>query len=532
MNRKSLVLPALAGVVASMLVACESGSSQGSGVGDTITVGTTDSFASTEQTPSPFDPAAAYDIGSWNILRNTFQSLLRLPRSGTEPVTEAANRCSFTDQANEQYRCTLRSGLKFSNGNDLTVEDVKFSIERSLKISYENGPKSLLNNIDRVETSASEVVFHLKKPDATFPYKLATPAAAIVDQESYPKDDLIGDFRIVGSGPYLLESFDAADGRAVFTRNANYDGGLEINNSKIVMRFFENPEDMEQALQDGAVDVMTRTITPEQVERLQANTEDSVNLVETPGQGIRYLVFTTDTPPVENRAVRQAVAQVVDRQALVRDVYGRTTEPLYSIVPTGLPGHRNSFFNLYGDPDVQAAGTTLRDAGIETPVELTFTYTTDHYGAVTADEFKELQQQLNGSGLFEVTLEGVPWDEFRPAASEGKYTVYGMGWFPDYPDPDNFIAPFFGPDNILNTPYRNPEIQDEVIPDTRRTAQRSATLESFVRAQELVARDVPLIPLWQGKQFVAAREDITGTEWVLNSSSVLQLWELGRGRND
>ena len=50
--------------------------------------------------------------------------------------------------------------------------------------------------------------------------------------------------------------------------------------------------------------------------------------------------------------------------------------------------------------------------------------------------------------------------------------------------------------------------------------------------QDIVADDVPVLPLWQGKQYVAARDDITGVEWALNSSSTLQLWELGRGVSD
>ena len=43
---------------------------------------------------------------------------------------------------------------------------------------------------------------------------------------------------------------------------------------------------------------------------------------------------------------------------------------------------------------------------------------------------------------------------------------------------------------------------------------------------------MPVLPLWQGKQYLAARDDITGTEWALNSASVLQFWELGRGAED
>jgi peptide/nickel transport system substrate-binding protein len=162
-------------------------------------------------------------------------------------------------------------------------------------------------------------------------------------------------------------------------------------------------------------------------------------------------------------------------------------------------------------------------------VKLTLHYTTDHYGAATELEFEELKRQLNDSGLFDVSIEGTPWKTFRPAEQKGEYEVYGMGWFPDFPDADNFLAPFLDADNFLSSPYVNSEIRDTLIPESRREADRLSAAESVTRMQDIVADEVPVLPLWQGKQYVAARDDITGTAYALNSSSTLQLWELGRG---
>ncbi|MGW8375691.1 ABC transporter substrate-binding protein [Streptomyces sp. ODS28] len=529
MNRKILVLPALAGLIAPLLTACGSGADEGA-EGKPIVVGTTDNFAVTRDNPAPFDPAASYDVSAWNIMRNTFQTLLRLPRSGTEPTMDAAKRCGFTDQQNEQYRCTLKDGQRFSNGHKLDAKDVEFSIKRVLGINFSNGPASLLTNVDKVEaTSDKEVVFHLKRPDATFPYKLATPAASIVDSQSYPAKSFVHGFEVHGSGPYKLDAFDPDADKAELSRNPQYAGGLKVKNDKIRLRFYKTSEDMEQALQAGRIDLMNRSISPEQVEKLQTPEDDHIELVEQPGQEIRYLAFDTDDSVAGKKAVRQAMAQIVDRNQLVRDVYARTSEALYSIVPSQLPGHTNSFFNKYGEPSVQKARRILRSAGVDTPVKMTLAYTSDHYGAATQKEFAELKKQLNDTGLFDVRTKGVPWKKFRPAASKGAYQAYGFGWFPDFPDADNFIAPFFEKNNVLNTPYANDEIRDQLIPKTRQKADRPATASSFGRAQDIVADEVPVLPLWQGKQYIAARDDITGVEWALNSNSVLQLWELGRG---
>jgi peptide/nickel transport system substrate-binding protein len=531
MNPKVVVLPVVAGLLAPVLAACGGGGVAGDGEVD-IVVGTTDSFALSPDAPAPFDPAEAYEAGSWNVLRNTFQTLMRLPRSGGDPLPEAATTCGFSDRHNEQYRCTLRSGLKFSNGHALTADDVKFSIDRVLAIKDKNGPVSLLSNIDAVEAPADrEIVFHLKTPDATFPHKLATPAAAIVDSEVYDKSALRKGFDIDGSGPYTL-STEVENGRvvsAVFSRNPNYVGGLTLNNDTVNMRFLPDGKAMEDALKKDGIDLMTRTMSPEQISRLKQGGDQGIELVEMPGQEIRYLVFDTDDDTVGREPVRQAIAQLVDRQALVRDVYERTAEPLYSIVPSSVGGHVNSFFNTYPEASVAAARQTLLDAGIDTPVTIQLTYTTDHYGPATAEEFKVLQAQLNRSGLFQATVKGVRWQTFRPASSKGAYAVYGMGWFPDFPDADNFIGPFFAEDNFLNTPYRNDKIRNQLIPRTRQETQRSSAADTFRQIQDIVAAEVPVLPLWQGKQYVAAREDITGAEWALNSSSVLQLWELGRG---
>lgn len=529
MKRKTLVLPALAGLLAPTLAAC-GGVDSGDSGGDAIVVGTTDRFTVSEDSPAPFDPAAGYDIASWNVMRSTFQTLLRPPRSGTEPEPEAAQKCEFTDEQGEQYRCTLRSGLTFSNGNPLTAQDVEFSVKRMLDIGGELGPASLLGNVDTVQaTSETEVVFHLEKPDATFPYKLATPAAAIVDSEVYPRHGYLKGTEVVGSGAYVLESYDESAGVGVFVRNPDYKGTLEVKNERVELRSYDSAEKMEQALESGAIDLISRTLTPSQVKRLEIAPDDGIELVESPGQEIRYLVFDTSDPVAGQTAVRQAMAQVIDRKALVRDVYERTAEPLYSLVPSGLLGHRNSFFNEYGEPDVPAARRTLREAGIDTPVRLTLHYTTDHYGAVTKQEFEELQQQLNGTGLFDVNIEGAPWAQYRPAAADGAYQVYGFGWFPDFLDADNFIAPFFTKDNFLKTPYVNEEIRNRIVPQTRRETDRAAAAGAFGRAQDIIAEEVPVLPLWQGKQYIAARDDITGVEWALNSASVLQLWELSRG---
>lgn len=531
MNRKTMVLTAAAGLLTPALAACGSASGGGAGSG-AIVVGTTDRFEAAEHATAPFDPAYAYDAGAWNILRQTVQTLMHTPRGGGQPVPEAASDCRFTDTGNESYRCTLRPGLTFASGDPLTAKDVKFSIDRVRAIKDENGPSSLLSTIDNVEVKGEDtVVFHLRTADATFPYKLSTPAAGIVSHKSYEAGKLREGFDVDGSGPYTMKA-EVKDNhlvRAVFSKNPHYKGDLKLQNSKVELRTFDDSAAMGKALTDGSIHMVSRTLSPTQISDFSAKPPKGVKLVPMPGLEIRYLGFNTEAPVVKDKAVRQALAAAVDRDALVAKVYGKAAQPLYSLVPTAVGGHVNSFFSKYGNGNTAKAADLLKTAGIKTPVKLTLNYTTDHYGDGTAAEFDALKAQLGATGLFDITVQGSEWSEFRPAQKKGDYAAYGLGWFPDYPDADNFLAPFLEQDNFLGTPYANTTVRTKLIPESRRAADRNVAVPAITEMQDIVAEDVPVLPLWQGKQYVAARDGITGVEWSVNAISDLQLWELGRG---
>ena len=163
---------------------------------------------------------------------------------------------------------------------------------------------------------------------------------------------------------------------------------------------------------------------------------------------------------------------------------------------------------------------------------LTLSYSTGHYGEATAAEFAALKQQLENGGLFRVTLQGVAdWAAYRAGTRAHSYQVYGMGWFPDFPDPDNYLAPFFGPGGSLGPAATTPELQ-QLIRSSRQQPKRAVAAPEIEQAQRIVADGAAVLPLWQGKQYLAARDGVSGAEWALNSSSTTQFWELGHGSGD
>ncbi|MER5212095.1 ABC transporter substrate-binding protein [Streptomyces sp. NPDC002838] len=507
--------------ISSLVTGCGVLSSDASGDEGPIVVGTTSA-------PSTLDPAASWD-GSWELFRNIYQTLLAYPNGATTPQPDAAESCGFTDASNQTYRCELREGMRFSDGDALDAKAVKHSIDRIKAISVPGGPVGLLGSLDRVQALGErEVVFHLNQPDATFPFVLATPAMSIVNPDDYPAGSLRKDGKVSGSGPYALSSYEEGQ-KAELVGNDRYEGFAKRRNDAVTIRYFQDSGAMVKALQGKQIDATYRGLAADDIVALESkNTYEDLQLVEGAGTDISYLVFNPKDPWASKAAVRRAIAQVVDRAAIAHKVYKDTVDPLYSMVPKGLTGHTTGFFDDYGDPSTSKARQILAEAGITKRVPLTLWYTTDRYGSETALQFKELKRQLEGSGLFTITLKSRPWKTYVEGYQKGEYPVFGRGWFPDFPDAENFIAPFVGEENALGTPYPAPEITGVLLPRSRGESDRANVVRDFEEAQQILVDDARLLPLWQGKQYVATSVDISGGERALDPSTIMMMWELYR----
>ncbi|MFJ6659117.1 ABC transporter substrate-binding protein [Streptomyces sp. NPDC091377] len=524
MNKRNQwpVLPIVAGLAGGLLTAC--GTENGAGGDDgNVVIGMSDDVLAT-------DPASGYDPGSWLLFNNVFQSLLSFPKGGVEPQPEAAESCAFTDASAKQYKCTLKDGLKFSNGDALTSKDVKYSFDRLLKIDDPDGPAVMFPTLDRVETPDDKtVLFHLKTADATFPSKIASGAGSIVDHRQYDSGGLREDGEAVGSGPYKLESF--TEDRAVFSVNEHYKGTAEIDNEGVTLTFFDGDQKaLKQALQKGDVDVAYRGLSAGDIADIDRTSDGTgTEVVEGSSAEVQHLVFNMDDPVTGQLGVRKAIAHLLDREALVEEVHEGTATPLYSIIPAGISGHNTAFFDTYGaSPSKTKAQQALVADGITEKVDLTLWSTPSRYGPATDQELKAIAGQLNRSGLFDAEVKSVPFDQYEKDIADGKYGVYVKGWVPDYPDPDNFTAPFFGEGNVLGNNYTNDTITGTLIPRTAAESERAATDADYGRLQDLVAQEVPMIPVWQAKQYAVVRDGVYGLEYCLDASTVFRFWEISK----
>jgi peptide/nickel transport system substrate-binding protein len=384
--------------------------------------------------------------------------------------------------------------------------------------------------LDKVETpNEKTVVFHLNTPDATFPSKLASGAGSIVDHRQYDADKLREDGEAVGSGPYKLDSFD--DGEAVFSVNGNYEGTAKIKNSGVTLKFGVDQAQLKQDLTDDKIDIAYRGLSASDISDIEAAGSDAdVELVEGTSAEVQHLVFNMDDPVAGKLGVRKAIAYLLDRDALMAQVYQGTATSLYSIIPAGIAGHNTAFFDTYGArPSKAKAAAALNTEGITGKVKLTLWSTPTRYGPSTDQELKAIAAQLNDSGLFDADVKSVAYDQYEKDIAKGKYGVYVKGWVPDYPDADNFTAPFFGEGNVLSNNYTNSTITDTLIPRTAAQSDRAATDSDFGHLQDVVAAELPVLPLWQAKQYAVVRDNVYGLEYCLDASTVFRFWEISKG---
>jgi peptide/nickel transport system substrate-binding protein len=501
------------------------GNGSGSGGGEAWTLGTTETITS-------IDPAGSYDFGSWEMQYAIYQRLMEVPAGEDKPVGDAAESCDYEDPTT--VTCTLRSGLTFSNGNELTSSDVKYSLERNINIADPNGSAVLLGQLtddkgkfrpDSIETpDDTTITFNLNTPDTTFIQLLSTATTSIVDEETFPADKLLPDDQVIGSGPLVLSQYKEGE-QVVLEASDSYDGENASKSAQIFVQFFKDPAPLKEAIGSGQIDVAWRTLSPTDLQDLEGN--DNVEVIEGEGSEFRYWVWQLGTPVGKDVAIRQAVAQLIDREAIAQDAYDGTVEPAYSIVPPGFGGQKDSFQEKYGEPDVGKAKQILDEAGVQTPVQLTLGYTPTRYGPNMVDEATQLSEQLEESGLFETEIEQAEWEQYQTLYPKNAYDLFALGWYPDILDADNYLTPFIRDGGFYENNYSSDEV-NQLIDQELAETDTAARDEIIGQLQDIVAEDAPLVPSWFGKTVAVASTQMEGVEETLDPTYIFRLWDISK----
>ncbi|MFC4224691.1 ABC transporter substrate-binding protein [Lysinibacter cavernae] len=523
--RTAVSAAALGLAAAVILTGCapEGSTPDNSASADALLIGTTDAIVS-------LDPAGAWDRGSFTPQNQIYQRLLGYEPGNVTPVPDAAESCEFTEPT--VYTCIVKDGLTFSNGNELTAEDVVFSFNRVTTINLESGPAPLLANLDKVEEGDNNsVVFTLKVAnDQTWPYVLTSMAAPIVDSEVFPADKLLEDSQVVGSGPYIIDAYEKG-GLLSLKANPSYDGSAPVTEN-VVLKPYTDSSNLRLDIQNGAIDVAYRSLTSTDIGDLSKN--DDLQVVQGPGGSVRFLTFNLNTQPgaddAQKLAIRQAAASLIDRDALADDVFNGTYTPAYSVVLDGQNGATQAFKERFGEtPNAEQAKQILADAGVQTPVSLPIQYTSDHYGPDSEQEYGQIKSQLEADGLFTVDLQTTEWTSYvKRLNPETGYPAFQLGLFPDYPDPDNFLRVTYSTTgSSLGNGFSDPAV-DALIEKQATEADPAARTATIEEIQALVADSASVIPLLQGQETVVAKKNVTGLEDTLDDTYKFRFAALGR----
>jgi peptide/nickel transport system substrate-binding protein len=510
------------------------------GGGGVVTMGTTDTITS-------LDPGNAYEYLSINILQNTEGTLLVNKPDSAELVPDLAIALPIVSPDGCFYTFFLKPGIKYADGNAIKASDFLWALERnSGKVgTTEGGPAFLIYDspgVDIANSTANDatgmLILKLNQPGVFFNALTVFPNFAPLPKDKYTKSAFVEPTGTttnlpVSSGPYKITEYRKGE-LVRLERNANYVGPHQAKADAIVVKQYSTSSSMKSALQNGEIDVAFHTFTPDEWKDLKNNGGASVKTKDAPGPSpLRFIGMNVNKTGsgMEKQEVRQAVAYIVDRAQINDVVFGGTVNPAFSIVANGLLGEKDSYKSIYGAaPDVAKATALMQKAGYSASnklkVDLWFN-SDGHYGDTEADLATLLKAQLDGSGLFQVTLQSKPWAEYKKDFRAGNFAMFLIGWFPDYLDPDDYISPFLtkGGAASFGTFYNNATLQP-LIKAEQAESDQAKRIETLGKIQDAAAVDNPMLPIFSGAQQVGYRSDVNGV--TLSPTSVFPYYTMSK----
>jgi len=441
--------------------------------------------------PVTLDPRFATDATSTRINRLLYARLVDFDaRLMPVPALADWQRLSPT-----HYRFHLRdAGREFHDGSRLTARDVKATYDFILDPANASPHRASLSLIESIEAVDEDTVdFHLKRADVLFPAYLAIgilPAAQIAGGHDFGR-------RPLGSGPFRFLSWPE-DGNLQLQRLRD---GQALGFVRVA-----DPTVRVLKLLRGEVDLLQNDLSPELVRYLQAKA--GIRVQRARGSNFTYLGFNLQDPQLRDPAVRRAIAQAIDRKAIVRYLMDGSARLASALLP---PDHwaGNPALPLI-DYDPEAARATLRAAGYgpEHPLRLSYKTSTDPFRVRLATV---LQSQLGEAGI-EVDLRSYDWGTFYGDVKAGNFQMYSLSWV-GIKTPDIFRYVFHSdavpPNGANRGRFRDPAT-DALIEEaaSAQTLEEQAAL--YRRLQARLLELLPYVPLWYEDHVFAARDGIEG----------------------
>ena len=446
------------------------------------------------------DPRVAGDEASQKVHQLLYNTLVRID-DNLKIVPDLAETFEQTDPLT--YVATLRRGVRFHNGRELTSADVVYTFRSLIDPNFRGrtGAYRLLGSVDAPD--AYTVKFTLKEPFASFPINLVM---GIVQDGSGSANSR----QPVGTGAYRLASF-VPDDRVLLTPFADHYKGAP-KNSGLALKVIPDDTMRGLELRKGTVDAVVNDIAPDIVAQLQK--EGRLKVVTAPGTDYAYLGMNLRDPILSRREVRRAIGYAIDRDAIVKYLRRGFASVAVGIVPPMSWAFNGEAFNFTHDPG--EARRLLDEAGFRDPdgdgpqprFALTIRTSTSEVYRVQA---AVIQQDLAQIGVA-VDVRSTELPTLLNDAARGNFQLYTLQ-FVGVTDPDMLRRVFHSkqepPAGLNRVFYRNAEV-DQLIERAALPATDDARRVLYGRAQQIIADDVPYVPLWYRTNVAVCQPSIEG----------------------
>ncbi|TCR61781.1 ABC transporter substrate-binding protein [Bosea sp. BK604] len=446
--------------------------------------------------PSSLDPHLQWNPDSYYVYRNIFDNLVTRDDKG-QIVPQIAT--AWRQLSDTQIEFTIRDDVSFHDGSKLTPQDVVFSVKRITDKAFGSPQLGQFDKIaDAAATGANTVTLTTSAP---YPALLAqlvklsiVPKAAV---EALGNDGF--NQKPIGSGPYRFDSWQR--GVAVtLARNETY-WGTKGQFPVVLFRAVPDGATRLANLQAGTADLAVGLDT-DQAGQLKSSQRAKALTALT--ERVAYLRLNTTKPPFDIPKVRQAVAHAIDKEGLTDGILGGYDKPMPELLTPVVFGWADGIKALPYDPTRAKALIGEAGAAAKDEVEL-----------ATAPVFDQrivqaIQQQLTDVGL-NVKIVVSDMASYLRRAQSGPDTIPTLSfgrWSCACQDADGVLFPLLHRSSGWSA-YRNAEV-DTLLETARQALDPAKRLASYAAVHEIVARDVPAVPLYQSSAIYGATRNL---EW-------------------
>ena len=454
--------------------------------------------------PNTLDPRFANDETGQRIGQLVFSSLMDLG-DDLRATPTLAERLDHPDPLT--YVATLRRGVKFHDGRELSAKDVVYNYAQYLDPTFVSPFKGAFRVLESVRALDDyRVEFTLKEPFAAFPIQLVTPpivpAGAGPDFGTHP----------IGTGPYRFVRYDVDD-KVVLAPFDDYYGGPPRNRGLVVRVI---PDDTMRGLElrKGSVDLVVNDLPPDMVYEFEK--EPRFTLAHAPGLDYAYIGFNMRDPAVSDKRVRHAIGYAINQRAIVDYLRRGLARPAVGLIPSQAWAFEPDVRQFPYNPD--RARQLLDEAGVRDPdgdgplprLRLTLKISTNEE---TRLQSTVIQEDLRRVGI-ELEVRSYEFATFYADVVKGNFQLFSLQWVGGaLVDPDILRRVFHStqtpPAGFNRGYYNNPEV-DRLIDLASAATDESERKKDYGEAQKLIAEDAPYISIWNRTNVAVAQRQVSG----------------------